>query len=224
MAIEPDNTRSVTFAGVIDSVVPRADFVGAQSAIEYGPAATGFLSTIGPFHVLPFEAALRAIAVRGEHNNIDEDIDPRRVLAQPWHYDRMCDAITKQPKSVPPSIRVNRYRVVGFGDYYSVSNGMHRTFAARCYGADAIKARIVDTWICDPSAFYLYGSRLYNMENIDPTLVSDENPLGIEIISAQSILSVDLLTILQCLGCKTDAPLQRDFTFPPLKFSEDVDV
>jgi len=220
MTFEQKNTRSIDLSRVIDSVVPKADFVGERSGIEYGPSSTGFISTIGPFHVLAFQAALRAIALKGEHTNHDEDVDPRRVLAQPWHYGRMCEAIRLQPESPPPSITVDRYTLLGLGDYYTVTNGNHRSFAARCAGATLIRARVVDTWSCDPSLFRLHGPHIYQVKDRHLDLDYSRNPPSVDIIGVENVLSADLHLILQCLGCRTSAFVQRDFVLPPFKFVE----
>lgn len=161
---------------------------------------TGILSLIGPFHVERFAIALRLVVVSRSIEKTVIKIDPSHVLSQPWLPDRIerCMAIREAEQF--DSIQIEaRVQMTDWPDLFLVENGMHRSYTARRFGDESIEAEVRETWICDPTAFFLDGSQLMHGS------VGTSEARGREIAS-------DVATILECLGCdRRDDP--KNFTF-----------
>lgn len=89
-----------------------------------------------------FERRVRAISVD-------------KVLAWAWRPDRLLRCAERLADGErAPEIHVNRYLLHGVA-YYTVSDGHHRTIAARQAGQRRIRARIGSESVCHPERYWL---------------------------------------------------------------------
>ena len=92
-----------------------------------------------------------------------------RVLAWSWNPGRLerCQRLLAEGEKAPP-IHVNRYRVNGL-TWYVVSDGRHRTVAAREAGRQRIAAIVGSETECHPHRYRLdvAGRRLWQQHHDD---------------------------------------------------------
>jgi hypothetical protein len=85
------------------------------------------------------------------------------VLANPWNTERLERCRRKLTEGTkPPRIKVVGLRRKGHKTLYSVSDGMHRTAAARESGRRTIRAEISGWHDCEPTRFFLWQDWLWD--------------------------------------------------------------
>lgn len=106
-------------------------------------------------HPTEFEEALHLMkqSFGGKPSDRVRSIDPWRVCTKAWHSGRLqeCKRRLLAGENAPP-IWVSRYWLTGEA-VYVLSDGHHRTMAARFYAKDRIAALIV--WECEVDATHL---------------------------------------------------------------------
>lgn len=123
------------------------------------------------------------------------------VLAKPWNMGRLERCRRQLAEGTPPPpIKVVGLRRQGFKTLYSVSDGMHRTSAAKEAGHRTIKAEISGWHTCDPSRFVLWRGWLWDTadrpegfrgvtDDIDPETIPALVGLGVRLIPDNEQLS-----------------------------------
>jgi len=192
---------------VFDVVTKTTTYTGGFNERELGPGATGIVSTIGPFLVDRFAAALQSIVTGSDRTFVNKTIPVGRVLAQPWKRDRVATALRLREDGPPPRIAVTRVQLAGHNDFFLVVDGCHRTYAARRWGDDLIEAQIQGTSFCDARAYGLIGTKLVRGWGSTGVHVSPEKPLGPEVDAEASRVPYDIAIILHALGAHGEADL-----------------
>ena len=196
-----DIPKSLFLDQVNDVRAPFTSYADGSNERELGPAACGIISTIGPFLVDRFAAALGCIVASKDHTFSNETIAVGRVLAQPWRPDRMASAIELREKGPAPRIAVTRVKLDGHDDFFIVVDGCHRTYAARRWGDTTIEAQVQGAWHCTPLSYGLVGTQLVRGGLSDGVHVAPSNPLGPKVEARASEVPYDLALILHALGC-----------------------
>ncbi len=76
-----------------------------------------------------------------------------RVLSKPWNKWRLAKALAYlETRQVAPPIFVNAYKVEGIGQWYVVTDGVHRATAAKMTGQLEIEATVIREIILDCAA------------------------------------------------------------------------
>lgn len=197
---------------VRDFTTGHASYSNGQNERDLGPGATGIVSTIGPFLVDRFAAALRCIVTGEDREFSNEEIPVGRILGQPWRRDRVETALRRRTEELPPPIAVTQVRLAGHDRFFLVVDGCHRTYAARRWGDKLIKAQIQGTLVCDASQYGLVGTKLVRGMGSSRVHVSPGNPLGPEVEPDASNVPYDIAIILHALGSYGE-PDQPTFTF-----------
>ncbi len=119
-------------------------------------------------------------------------IPVEQVLVAPWHAGRLVECVEKlQAGENPPAIVVVGIQL-GEKLYYSISDGNHRTLAARICGRIKIKAEIHGKYVIPPlDRFYLHDRLVWRYED-DFHQVATLESFG--------ELSDDVILILEGLG------------------------
>jgi hypothetical protein len=134
--------------------------------------------------------------IKGEWTDADvvRRIDPRRVLAEAWNADRLarCRELLAAGEQAP-AISVVGFRINRRGTLYDVSDGNHRTIAAREAGR-TIRARISGYYAIVPAAHVLWRDHLWRRDG-GRWRLADLEPLP-----------EDQRAILIALGVKTVGP------------------
>lgn len=173
--------RDVAINSKAHSTPVRGDSIGA----------VGVLSLIGPFHVERFAIALQYIRTETRNGEGRKKINPFHILSQPWIEKRAKDSLALREGAPAPFIEITaEVEMPGWPALYVVSNGMHRSYAARRNRDKLIDAEVRETWLCDPSRFYLSGTQLVH------------RPSSIDLPSQD--VPQDVATILECLGCERE--------------------
>lgn len=197
----------LTLDSVLDIVTESTTYAGGFNERELGPGATGIISTIGPFLVDRFAAALQCIVTGTDRTFVEETIPVGRVLAQPWKRDRVATALRRREEGTPPRIAVTRVQLAGHNDFFLVVDGCHRTYAARRWGDDLIEAQIQGTSFCDAKAYGLIGTKLVRGWGSTGVHVNPDKPLGPEVDPEASRVPYDIAIILHALGAHGEADL-----------------
>ncbi len=125
--------------GVRDKAVPR-DLTSSDDQ-----AHVGLFAVIGPFTVTSFDSALQHawdVDTAGDETE-KRRINPRLVLAQAWHPEKLQAAQRQLAVGEPiHPIDVTGLRVPGLPELFTVTDGMHRTVAARLADHDEIRATV----------------------------------------------------------------------------------
>lgn len=84
-----------------------------------------------------------------------------RILAYAWRPDRLerCAALLAEGRT-PPPVHLVRYKLAGL-NWYTVSDGHHRTVAARNAGRKRIRAVVPCETPCHPERYVLHDGRLW---------------------------------------------------------------
>lgn len=205
--------------GVVDLDLPRASVSNPDNDRDLGAGATGVLSTIGPFMVDRFAQALVATACECRPADMEPvKVDPRFVLAQPWRHNRMLGAIAfREQGGQPDAIQVDRVRFPGLPDLFTIIDGCHRTYAARAAGVDLIEATVHADLGCDPDRVRIDGRTLKHETESGWVPVSPVVPWKGERLVEKAALPIDIVMILQALGCRGMADTApREFRFESL--------
>jgi hypothetical protein len=204
--------------GVIDLRLTGITVLGSENERDVGPGATGVQSVIGPFMVDRFVAALSCLVV-SKATVFERDVaELRFVLAQPWRLQRMARCISQRSDGPPPPIDVNRISFPGLPDFYEVLNGCHRSFAARRFGDTTINVLVHSHYTCDPDAFFVSGRSLLREHGGDREPVSPADPTGPAVPLDRAALELDILLIMNALGCRSAAAPRGDATEWPFTF------
>lgn len=140
-----DATLSQVTAGARDTAVPQ------DRTSRSDHAHVGLCAEIGPFTVDDFADAIRFIYNGGSTERRICEVDPRFVLAQAWQVNRLEDAQRRISQGVAEHpIQLSGIRFPGLPELYSVTDGMHRTVAARLAGRTTIHAVVDGYWLADP--------------------------------------------------------------------------
>lgn len=151
----------------------------------------------------PAEKALVLTKV-DERNEVRERADGRRmgllrsvpvqaIFATAWHPGRLeqCRSLLAEGKRPPPIKVVGLRRLDRRQTMFVVSDGMHRTVAARKAGKKLIRAEIEGWSICDPRSFILWKNVLWNTVSDYPHhRQANHRPLTPEVASALVDLGV----------------------------------
>ena len=175
-----------------------------ESPRSSGPSATGIYTVIGPFHVDAVAQALQALVVERRVSLRDESlpVDAKFVLAQPWNYDRMVQAVQLRRKNIAPGpIRVNRILVPDMPDHYVVLDGSHRVFAARQQGELFVEAIVAATLRVAPEQFSVISNTLMRCTADGTFPVSPTASWGPAVGRDAAGISVEVLHVLAALGC-----------------------
>jgi hypothetical protein len=79
------------------------------------------------------------------------EVNPRFVLAQAWQLGRLSEACQRRTEGIQDDpIRVSGVGFPGVPIYYQVTDGMHRTVAARLAGDESIRAYVSEIGFVDP--------------------------------------------------------------------------
>lgn len=186
--------------GVTDVRLPSASTTDADNVNDAGPGATGVMSVIGPFQVDRFVA----IVMRREPAMVSTtvDADTRFILAQPWSIDHMANAAARHRSfAAACPVELNRIHIAGLPTLFSVVSGRHRAFTAREHGDLAIDAHIHADLYCEASAFEIDGSTLTRDFDGEHRPVAPAQSWGGSVPSEDAALPVDVVQILQALGC-----------------------
>lgn len=186
---------------MVDVRLPNAQFSGDRFDIGHGAGSTGVLSCFGPFVALRFDKAMRLIVERSERSDLTVPIDPKLILSQPYDPKKLMEATQKGLKTDAPIVDLKAYFIPTVGVIYHVVNGIHRSFAARYHGKPSIEARVWSIHHCNPDGFFLDGLSLCRIEGSRRIPVSPERPLGSEVPRENSLITPDLVAILQSVGC-----------------------
>lgn len=181
--------------GVRDYKLPALSITSGSSDVDSGHAATGWLSTIGPFPAQTFSAALDALVVREKGRMVKGEANPAFILSQPWRIDRMDRALSFDATREPPQIDVKLLAFPGLPDFYRVVDGSHRSFAARRNCRKSIRVLLHQQCLCDPTMFRLENNALVRKDTGDPLRI-EHDP--------------DIIRIWQCLGVETQSQAERD--------------
>jgi hypothetical protein len=169
-----------------------------------GPAATGILTVVGPFHVDVVAEALQALVVETivPLRSDPVTIDAKFVLAQPWNHDRMVRAVQFRQRDIAAGpIRVSRVIVPNLPDHYIISEGAHRSFAARQRGDLVIDAMVTTTLHAAPEQFSVVGDTLMRC-TCDGTFPVSPSGLAARPVGREAArLSRDVIHVLAALGC-----------------------
>lgn len=185
-------------AGVRDHELPGLSISSGPSDVDAGHAATGWLSTVGPFSATAFAGALDALIVDDNGEMTHAKADPRFILSQPWRRDRTERSLSFEASSEPPELDVELLAFPGLPNFYRVIDGMHRSFAARRNGRHSLDVLLHRHSVCDPSVFKIQEHALYR-KGADRPLRTAHDP--------------EILRIWQCLGVETEPNHEREFSF-----------
>lgn len=205
--------------GVVDLDLPRVSVSDPDNDRDLGAGATGVLSTIGPFMVDRFAQALLATACERRPADMGPvKVNPLFVLAQPWRRNRMLGTIAfRKQGGQPDPIQVDRVRFPGLPDLFMIIDGCHRTYAARAAGVDLIEATVHADLGCDPGRVRIDGRTLKHETEAGWVPVSPIVPWEGERPVEKTKLPIDLVIILQALGCRGMADTApREFPFESL--------
>ncbi len=197
---------------VRDYATGHTSYPEGHNERDLGSGATGIISTIGPFLVDRFAAALQCIITGADRNFLNERIPVGRVLAQPWKPDRVATALRRRANEAPPPIAVTRVQLAGHNDFFLVVDGCHRTYAARRWGDHLIEAQIQGTSTCDAREYGLIGTKLVRGLGSTRVHVSPADPIGPEVDAEASRVPYDIAIILHALGAYGEADVPT-FTF-----------
>lgn len=195
--------------GVSDIRLSGAPRLSEENEREAGPYCTRVFSVIGPFHVDRYVDAVMAIVVEPVEVCPSQrvSIPPEHVLAQPWRYEQMVDALNlMRAGGATEPIQVNQIQIPGLPDMYSVVRGSHRAFAARELGVHEIPAEIATIYRCDVSAFCIQGNVLMREVGGERWPVSKAQPWGLPVCPADAVITPDYIYILQGLGIRILPP------------------
>lgn len=189
--------------GVMDVRLPGITAEG-ETARSLGPAATGILTVVGPFHVEVVADALQALVVeRIVPLRTDAvSIEAKFVLAQPWNHDRMIRAVQLRQREIAAGpIRVSRVVIPNLPDHYIVGEGVHRSFAARQRGDLVIDAMVTATLHVAPEQFCVVGDTLMRCTCDGTFPVSPSGSAARPVSREAARLSRDVIHVLAALGC-----------------------
>jgi hypothetical protein len=175
-----------------------------ETARSLGPAATGILTVLGPFHVDVVAEALQALVVERivSLRSPSISIDAKFVLAQPYNYDRMIRAVQLRQREIAAGpIRVSRVIVSNLPDHYIVSEGAHRSFAARQRGDLMIDAMVTATLHAAPEQFRVVGDTLMRCTCDGTFPVSPSGSAARPVGREAARLSRDVIHVLAAMGC-----------------------
>jgi hypothetical protein len=116
--------------------------------------AQGWTAVVGGVGIDVFGRALVLCPVdrvlRDSSNDITE-VNPRFVLARAWQLGRLSEACRRKAEGIEDDpIRVSGIGFPGIPVYYQVTDGMHRTVAARLAGNESIRAYVSEIRFVDP--------------------------------------------------------------------------
>ena len=198
-------------AGVTDLRLPGATMAGFENERQAGPSSTGVMSVIGPIQVDLFVAAASAIAIKRVELRPSEqvDVETRYVLAQPWRFDGMVDAVRCRRDGLRDErVQLTRIHIPGLPDMYSMIEGCHRAFAARESGDLVMAADVQAAIFCDVSAFCIEGRVLMREMDGKRSPVSPTHAFGSLLAPDDAVLTLDIIYVLQALGIRI-FPAQR---------------
>ncbi len=192
-------------AGVTDLRLPGTPMVGLENERKAGPSSTAVMSVIGPIQVDLFVAAVNAIAVKRVELHLPEqvDVETKYVLAQPWRFDGMVDAMRCHRDGLRGErVKLTRIHLPGLPDMYSMVDGCHRAFAAREFGDLVMPADVQAEIFCDVSAFCIEGRVLMHEIDGERRPVSPSHSSGSSLAPDAPVLTLDIIYVLQALGIR----------------------
>lgn len=107
-----------------------------------------------------------------------EWISTERVLSCPWNEERLAESLAyiKLGHQTPPPIQVDVY-ILGKNNYwYTVTDGMHRTTAAKMNGIKQIPARVSSEFLMPLNYFVLFDGHLFYLGDKAPICLSQGKP------------------------------------------------
>jgi hypothetical protein len=116
----------------------------------------GWRATVGTVPVDVLDRTLR-ICISGSQSfdraQEFQEIDPRFVLASAWQKGRLAEARQRVIEGIlDDPIQVSGIQFPGLPTYYLVTDGMHRTVAARLAEKNRVTAQVSGCWERDPTS------------------------------------------------------------------------
>lgn len=137
----------------LQKMLPTVLISHLQGGISNFAAGAIPKSTAGPVVVDILERALRLSISNHQQSRGMHELDPKFVLAQAWSKSRLGSACLRLNEGIQADpIDVTGIQFPGLPTYYVVTDGMHRTVAARLAGKLTIRADVQGCHICDPQA------------------------------------------------------------------------
>jgi hypothetical protein len=150
----------------------------------------------------PVQVIERSLALLSDHKNYTEinairSISPSKVLAEAWQYERLRNCLDLLEKGmVPKPIYVECFALPDGSRLYGLSDGNHRTIAARLKGQARIRAYIVGIRRMVPKDGTLTGSQFCR-----------RTPKGsLPCLSSHAQLSDQIVACLRFLGIPEVVP------------------
>ena len=120
-----------------------------------------------------------------------------KIVAEAWSPSRLQDARTLRAAGrEPPPVKAVGY-ALGSSRIYDLSNGNHRTVAAREAGETHISANIAGEWVCDPAMCKIRGKTFlkigpnglasYWEDDLPDDLLTELVRLGVAVIGSPVI-------------------------------------